>query len=60
MNIEELRSYCLSVKGATESFPFDKTTLVGDAPNSLIKELIIHSAEEVINCRRRNKQNIKN
>ena len=28
MNIEELRDYCLSVKGATESFPFDETTLV--------------------------------
>ena len=28
MNIEELRSYCLSVKGAAESFPFDETTLV--------------------------------
>lgn len=28
MNIEELRSYCLAVKGATESFPFDDTTLV--------------------------------
>jgi len=28
MNIEELREYCLSVKGATESFPFDKSILV--------------------------------
>ncbi|MDR1056848.1 MAG: MmcQ/YjbR family DNA-binding protein [Prevotellaceae bacterium] len=28
MNIEELRDYCLLVKGATESFPFDDTTLV--------------------------------
>ncbi|HOY31530.1 MAG TPA: MmcQ/YjbR family DNA-binding protein [Bacteroidales bacterium] len=28
MNIEELREYCLSKKGVTESFPFDKTTLV--------------------------------
>lgn len=28
MNIEELREYCMSVKGATESFPFDETTLV--------------------------------
>ncbi|MDR2949371.1 MAG: MmcQ/YjbR family DNA-binding protein [Prevotella sp.] len=28
MNIEELRNHCLSVKGATESFPFDKKTLV--------------------------------
>jgi len=28
MNIEELREYCISIKGATESFPFDESTLV--------------------------------
>ncbi len=28
MNIEELRDYCLSLKGTTESFPFDEMTLV--------------------------------
>ena len=28
MNIEELRDYCLSLKGATECFPFDDVTLV--------------------------------
>ncbi|TAJ13558.1 MmcQ/YjbR family DNA-binding protein [Marinilabiliaceae bacterium JC017] len=28
MNIEELRSYCLSKKGATEDLPFDEVTLV--------------------------------
>jgi predicted DNA-binding protein (MmcQ/YjbR family) len=28
MNIEELRDYCLSLKGVTEEFPFDETTLV--------------------------------
>jgi predicted DNA-binding protein (MmcQ/YjbR family) len=28
MNIEELRDYCLSLKGVTEDFPFDETTLV--------------------------------
>ncbi len=28
MNIEELREYCLSLKGTTESFPFDEMTLV--------------------------------
>lgn len=28
MNIEEFRDYCLSKKGATESFPFDEKTLV--------------------------------
>jgi predicted DNA-binding protein (MmcQ/YjbR family) len=28
MNIEELRTYCLSKKGVTEEFPFDEYTLV--------------------------------
>lgn len=28
MNIEELRDYCLTKKGVTESLPFDETTLV--------------------------------
>ena len=28
MNIEELREYCLSLKGVSEDFPFDETTLV--------------------------------
>lgn len=28
MNIEELREYCLMVKGSSECFPFDETTLV--------------------------------
>ena len=28
MNIEELRSYCLSLKGTSEGFPFDQKTLV--------------------------------
>ena len=28
MNIEELREHCLSLRGTTESFPFDEMTLV--------------------------------
>jgi predicted DNA-binding protein (MmcQ/YjbR family) len=28
MNIEDVRTYCLSKKGVTESFPFDDVTLV--------------------------------
>ena len=28
MNVEELREYCLSVRGATESFPFKENILV--------------------------------
>ncbi len=28
MDIEQLRAYCLSKKGSSESFPFDESTLV--------------------------------
>jgi predicted DNA-binding protein (MmcQ/YjbR family) len=28
MNIESFREFCLSMKGVTEKFPFDETTLV--------------------------------
>jgi predicted DNA-binding protein (MmcQ/YjbR family) len=28
MNIEEFREFCLSLKGVTEDFPFDESTLV--------------------------------
>ena len=35
MNIEELREYCISKKGATESFPFDETTLVFKVMNKM-------------------------
>lgn len=28
MNVESFRSYCLSIKGVTEEFPFDQETLV--------------------------------
>ncbi len=35
MNIEELREYCLSKNGATESFPFDETTLVFKVMNKM-------------------------
>jgi len=28
MNVEELRDYCISIKGAEECFPFDETVLV--------------------------------
>jgi predicted DNA-binding protein (MmcQ/YjbR family) len=35
MNIEELRDYCLNKKGVTESFPFDKDTLVFKVMNKM-------------------------
>ncbi len=28
MNIEEVRDYCLNLKGTSESFPFDDKSLV--------------------------------
>lgn len=35
MNIEELREYCLTLKGATEDFPFNETTLVFKVGNKM-------------------------
>jgi predicted DNA-binding protein (MmcQ/YjbR family) len=35
MNIEILRDYCLSKKGATEDFPFDETSLVFKVMNKM-------------------------
>lgn len=35
MNIEDFRDHCMSVKGATESFPFDDTTLVFKVMNKM-------------------------
>lgn len=35
MNIEELHEYCISVKGASESFPFDESTLVFKIMNKM-------------------------
>lgn len=35
MNIEELRDYCITKKGVTESFPFDEETLVFKVMNKM-------------------------
>ncbi|HDZ62318.1 MAG TPA: MmcQ/YjbR family DNA-binding protein [Nitrospirae bacterium] len=35
MNIEQLRNYCLSKKGVTDSFPFDDVTLVFRVMNKM-------------------------
>ena len=35
MNIEDLRTYCLSKTGVTESFPFDEVTLVFKVKNKM-------------------------
>jgi predicted DNA-binding protein (MmcQ/YjbR family) len=35
MNIEQLHEFCLSLKGATESFPFDDVSLVMKVENKM-------------------------
>ncbi|GHT50254.1 hypothetical protein FACS189440_17340 [Bacteroidia bacterium] len=35
MNIEELHEYCMSLKGTTESFPFDEVSLVLKVENKM-------------------------
>lgn len=35
MNVEDLRIYCISKPGVTESFPFDETTLVFKVMNKM-------------------------
>lgn len=35
MNIENYRSFCLNLKGVTEGFPFDETTLVFKVMNKI-------------------------
>ena len=35
MEIDQLRDYCLSKKGATEEFPFDEVTLVFKVMNKM-------------------------
>lgn len=35
MNIETIRNYCLSKKGATEEFPFDEFTMVYKVGNKM-------------------------
>jgi len=62
MNIEDIRIYCLSKKGVTESFPFDDTTLVFKVLNKMFALLNLKSdhsinlkcdPEEAINLRAR-------
>lgn len=35
MHVEDVRKYCLGLKGVTESFPFDKSTLVFKVQNKI-------------------------
>ena len=43
MNLEELRDYCLTKKGAEESFPFDNETLVFKVEGKMFLLLSLNS-----------------
>ena len=45
MHIEELREYCLSLKGAGESFPFDDVSLVFKVMNKMFALIPIDATE---------------
>ncbi|MDA3906872.1 MAG: MmcQ/YjbR family DNA-binding protein [Bacteroidales bacterium] len=47
MNIEELRTYCLSKPAVTESFPFDEVTLVFKVKNKMFALLSIDDAHGI-------------
>ncbi len=42
MNIEEFREYCLSIKGATECFPYNDTVLVFKVMGKVFAEIPIN------------------
>lgn len=45
MNIEELREYCLSLKNATECFPFDDVSLVFKVENKMFLLMPLDAVE---------------
>jgi len=47
MNIEEIRTFCLSKKGVTESFPFDETTLVFKIGNKMFTLINIETGTKI-------------
>lgn len=53
MNLEELRNYCLSKKGATEDLPFDETTLCFRVGNKIfaITDLEDYPVEVNLKCK---------
>ena len=51
MNIEELRGYCLSLKGVTESFPFDDVSLVFKVLGKMFALLPIDNPELCISVK---------
>ena len=47
MNVEQVREYCLSLKAATESFPFDDTSLVFKVMGKMFALLDLESADYI-------------
>jgi predicted DNA-binding protein (MmcQ/YjbR family) len=48
MNYEELRDYCMSLKGTTEHFPFDEVTLVIKVQDKMFALLPLDNTETQI------------
>lgn len=48
MNVEKLREYCLTKKGVTEGFPFDKTALVMKVGDKMFALIHLDSRPTVI------------
>lgn len=46
MNVEEVREYCLSVKGAIECFPFDETVLVFKVMDKMFAYMSIEASDD--------------
>jgi predicted DNA-binding protein (MmcQ/YjbR family) len=51
MNLEELREYCLSLKGATECLPFDDVTLVLKVQGKMFALIPLENAERSISLK---------
>lgn len=51
MNIESFREFCLSLKGASERFPFDETTLVFYVQNKMFTLIDIEDFESGANLK---------
>lgn len=51
MNIEQFRTYCLSKKGVTESFPFDEKTLVFKVLNKMFALTSVVSEDFRVNLK---------
>ena len=51
MNLEELRDYCLSLKGSTECLPFDDVTLVLKVQGKMFALIPLESTERSISLK---------